>query len=184
MCSRLFRRAAAYGQPVSVTVLPYPTAWPVLFHEEAARLQVALAPWLVEGVHHIGSTAVPGLAAKPIIDMIAGVHDLRQAQQALPVLGELGYQHADHRPHEALWFSKAAEPSTRTSQLHLTQTDSALWLERLDLPGRSARRCATGGGVPGPEAAAGRQQRGPRRLHPRQARVRLGGAGAGRGRTR
>lgn len=114
-------------------MLPYSNAWPLLLSEEAARLQRALDPWSVGGVHHIGSTAVPGLAAKLIIDMIAGVDDLGQARQAIPVLGELGYQHADHRPHEALRFYKGGGvgTGTRTHQLRLTRPDSALWLERL-----------------------------------------------------
>jgi GrpB-like predicted nucleotidyltransferase (UPF0157 family) len=43
---------------------------------EKARLVVVLAPWLMDGVEHVGSTAVPGLAAKPIIDLMASVRDL------------------------------------------------------------------------------------------------------------
>jgi GrpB-like predicted nucleotidyltransferase (UPF0157 family) len=87
----------------------------------------------MEDVHHIGSTAIPGLAAKPIIDMIAGVADLEQARDAIPVLVRLGYRHADHRPHEALWFYKQAgeDYDSRTHQLHLTRPGSDLWRERL-----------------------------------------------------
>jgi GrpB-like predicted nucleotidyltransferase (UPF0157 family) len=43
---------------------------------EKARLIVVLTPWLVDGVEHVGSTAVPGLAAKPTIDLMASVRDL------------------------------------------------------------------------------------------------------------
>ena len=57
-------------------VVPYDPEWPRLFEAERARLEAVLAPWLERGIHHIGSTAVPGLAAKPIIDMIAGVPGL------------------------------------------------------------------------------------------------------------
>jgi GrpB-like predicted nucleotidyltransferase (UPF0157 family) len=119
--------------PVSVTVLPYSSTWPVLFAREANRLRVALAPWLVADVEHIGSTAVPGLAAKPILDMLAPVADLGAASSAIPVLKELGYRHADHRPDEALWFYKqdGEDYSTRTHQLHLTCPGSALWRERI-----------------------------------------------------
>jgi GrpB-like predicted nucleotidyltransferase (UPF0157 family) len=118
---------------VSVAVLPYSQAWLALFQEEAARLRLALRPWLIEDVHHVGSTAVPGLAAKPIIDMIAGVADLDQARDAVPVLVQLGYRHEDHRPDEALWFYKQADEdfNSRTHQLHLTRPGSDLWRERL-----------------------------------------------------
>jgi len=108
-------------------------AWPETFRQEATLLRAALAPWLSQGIEHIGSTAVPGLAAKPILDMLAGITDLNAAREAIPVLAELGYRHADHRPHEALWFYKqpGEEYELRTHQLHLTRADSNLWLERL-----------------------------------------------------
>ena len=118
---------------MGVAVVPYSAEWPALFEQEATSLRLALEPWLVGGVEHIGSTAVPGLDAKPILDMLAGVGDLHRAREAVPVLAGLGYRHADHRPHEALWFYKqrGADDGTRTHQLHLTRTDSALWRERL-----------------------------------------------------
>lgn len=118
---------------MSVTVVPYSAQWPASFDDEATRLTSALQPWMAGGVHHIGSTAVPGLDAKPILDMIAGVDDLDAARAARPVLAELGYRHADHRPQEALWFYKQSgdDDGARTHQLHLTRVDSALWRERL-----------------------------------------------------
>jgi GrpB-like predicted nucleotidyltransferase (UPF0157 family) len=122
-----------YGLLVGVTVVPYSPAWPAMFEQEAASLTAALEPWLVGGVQHVGSTAIPGLAAKPVLDMLAGVDDLDGARAAMPVLSGLGYRHAQHRPHEALWFYKQAgdDDGTRTHQLHLTPVDSALWRERL-----------------------------------------------------
>jgi GrpB-like predicted nucleotidyltransferase (UPF0157 family) len=65
--------------------------------------------------------------------MMAGVADLDLARNAIPVLADLGYEHSDHRPHEALWFYKqpGADYSARTHQLHLTRPDSDLWRERL-----------------------------------------------------
>ena len=129
---------------MGVTVVPYSPTWPAMFEAEAARLTAALEPWLVGGVHHIGSTAVPGLAAKPVLDMLAGIGDLDGARAAPPVLRMLGYRSADHRPHEALWFYKQSgqEYGTRTHQLHLTRTDSALWRERLAF--RDALRADSG----------------------------------------
>lgn len=116
-----------------VRVVPYSATWPTLFAQEAERLSVALAPWLVGHVEHIGSTAVPGLAAKPILDMLAPVGDHDEARAAVPALAALGYRQDDHRTHEALWFYKQQDEDydTRTHQLHLTGADSALWRERL-----------------------------------------------------
>ena len=113
--------------------MPYSDGWPVLFEREAVRLHAALRPWLTGSVVHFGSTAVPGMAAKPILDMLAPVADLAEARAAVPVLSDLGYRHVDHRPHEALWFyeQQGEDAGTRTHQLHLTRPDSALWRERL-----------------------------------------------------
>ena len=69
----------------------YDPAWAERFDAELVVLENVLAPWLSAGVHHIGSTSVPGLAAKPIIDMMAGVESLDAAWAAAPALGELGY---------------------------------------------------------------------------------------------
>lgn len=115
-----------------IVVLPYDRTWPRRFEAEQAVLERVLAPWLTEGVHHIGATSIPGLAAKPIIDMIAGVRDLDEARAAYEPLRELSYVHTPHRPGIAHHFSK---PSPRLSELthglHLTEPGSDLWRERL-----------------------------------------------------
>jgi GrpB-like predicted nucleotidyltransferase (UPF0157 family) len=58
-----------------VVVVPYDEAWPSLFEQERDRIERAVGPW-VEEIVHIGSTAVPGLAAKPVIDIMMGVRSL------------------------------------------------------------------------------------------------------------
>lgn len=116
----------------AVTVLPHDPQWAASFAQERVVLERALAPWLAGGVQHIGSTAVPGLAAKPMIDMMAGVADLAAAAGAAPVLAGLGWEQGTHRPQEALWFGRPAGPWwQRTHHLHLTEVGSALWRERL-----------------------------------------------------
>jgi GrpB-like predicted nucleotidyltransferase (UPF0157 family) len=119
-------------QGVSIRVVPYDPGWVVRFRQERVQLERLLAPWLSGGVHHIGSTSVPGLAAKPILDMIAGVADLEAARPAIAVLEAHGWVHAPHRP-EAYWFYRPQTSVGRehTHHLHLTQPGSALWRERL-----------------------------------------------------
>jgi len=115
-----------------VAVVPYDPAWPGRFESERLLLERVLAPWLKGGVHHIGSTAIPGIAAKPIIDMIVGVRDLEEARGAFGPLGTEAYLPSPHRSDEAHHFSK---PSLRLSEvthgLHLTEPGSNLWRERL-----------------------------------------------------
>ena len=103
----------------------YDPAWAERFDAERVVLENVLAPWLSAGVHHIGSTSVPGLAAKPIIDMMAGVESLDAAWAATTALGELGYVYRVHRP-EAHAFHRDEE-----FHLHLTEPGSDLWRERL-----------------------------------------------------
>ena len=114
-----------------INVVPYDPLWPGLFADECRLLERVLAPWLVGGVHHIGSTAVPGLPAKPLIDMIAGIRALAESRAAYEPLREVGYVHTPHRPCEAHHFSRpSANWRERTHNLHLTEVGSALWRER------------------------------------------------------
>jgi GrpB-like predicted nucleotidyltransferase (UPF0157 family) len=92
-------------------------------------LERVLAPWLEGGIHHVGSTAVPGLAAKPFVDMIAGVRDLDEALAAYEPLSAQGYVHTPHRPSVAHHFDK--QSSGGRFGLHLTEAGSDLWRERL-----------------------------------------------------
>jgi GrpB-like predicted nucleotidyltransferase (UPF0157 family) len=113
-------------------IVPYDERWPRLFETEQIALAELLSPWLDGGIHHVGSTAVPGLAAKPIIDMIAGVRDLEEARAAFEPLGQLGYVHHEHRP-EAHAFAKPGGGGwwKDTHHLHLTVPGSDIWRERL-----------------------------------------------------
>jgi GrpB-like predicted nucleotidyltransferase (UPF0157 family) len=113
-------------------VVRYDPDWPRQFEVEQKLLERTLAPWLSGGIHHVGSTAVPGLAAKPIIDMIGGVRDLEEARASFAPLQALGYHYREHRP-EAHSLVKPQPGSwwQATHHLHLTEPGSALWRERL-----------------------------------------------------
>jgi GrpB-like predicted nucleotidyltransferase (UPF0157 family) len=112
-----------------VVVVPYDPEWPRRFESERALLERILAPWLEGGIHHIGSTAIPGIAAKPTIDMIAGVRDLDEARAAFDPLRDQSYLYAPHRPGIAHHFVKTSLQAV-THSLHLTERGSDLWRER------------------------------------------------------
>src|SRR5919109_19140 len=99
-------RSGALSVPEAVVVVPYDRGWPDRFDAERQLLERALGPWLDGGIHHVGSTAVPGLAAKPTIDMMAGVRDLLEARAAFGALAELSYVSSPHRPGIAHHFDK------------------------------------------------------------------------------
>ena len=109
------------------------------FEAEKRLLEEVLAPWIVGGVHHIGSTAVPGLAAKPIVDVMVGVEGLEQSLPARPAAEAVGYVWAPYRPDVFHWFCKPS-PEQRTHHLILVPVDH----RRPSRPGSpSATRSAT-----------------------------------------
>lgn len=73
-------------------VVDYDPRWLELYAEERTRVIGAIGPWLA-GIEHIGSTAVPGLAAKPIIDILAGLRTLDDARPCIPRLEAIGYEY-------------------------------------------------------------------------------------------
>jgi GrpB-like predicted nucleotidyltransferase (UPF0157 family) len=91
-----------------------------------------LVPWLAGPVEHIGSTSVPRLKAKPILDMMAAVHDLNSASDAIPVLSRHGYINFQHRPATLAFYRRwPGDPGPDSHHLHLTERGSSLWRERL-----------------------------------------------------
>jgi GrpB-like predicted nucleotidyltransferase (UPF0157 family) len=113
-----------------IRIEPYNPAWPGAFLAERELLSVAIASWLVGPIEHVGSTAVPGLAAKPIIDIMAPVGDLESSRPAIVELQQLGYCYAPYKSEVMHWLCKPS-PEVRTHHLHLVPFKSELWKQRL-----------------------------------------------------
>jgi GrpB-like predicted nucleotidyltransferase (UPF0157 family) len=73
-----------------IEIADYDPAWPTLFAREAARIRSSLSERVVR-LEHVGSTAVPGLAAKPRIDLLLAVADTADEAAYVPALGAAGY---------------------------------------------------------------------------------------------
>jgi GrpB-like predicted nucleotidyltransferase (UPF0157 family) len=63
-------------------LVPYDPSWPLAFQKEADTLRRVFATWLAGSIEHIGSTAIAGLSAKPVIDIMAGVRTLEESRPA------------------------------------------------------------------------------------------------------
>jgi GrpB-like predicted nucleotidyltransferase (UPF0157 family) len=113
-----------------VRIVPYDTGWPAEFEAERARLEPVLAPWLAGGIHHVGSTSVPGLGAKPVIDILAGVTSLEESRAAIEPLEALAYWWYPYQEERMNWFCKPS-PEHRTHHLHLVVPGSEAWREEL-----------------------------------------------------
>ena len=118
------------GQDEPVQIGDYNPVWPDRFESERHLLLGLLAPWLAGSIEHVGSTAVPGLRAKPIIDIMAPVRSLEDSRPAIDALEALQYHYFPYRTDSMHWFCKPS-PRARTHHLHLVPFGSQLWADRL-----------------------------------------------------
>jgi GrpB-like predicted nucleotidyltransferase (UPF0157 family) len=107
-----------------VEIADYDPAWSDRFAEQQVVVERLLRPWLSRPVEHIGSTSVPGLRAKPVIDMLAPVDSLREARAVLPVLADAGWWFWPEDPcaHYRLWLLRP-RPEARTHHLHVVEAE-------------------------------------------------------------
>lgn len=123
--------AAERARAEPVTVTDYNPDWPRLFDAECIRLRRLLPPDLIGKIHHIGSTAVPGLAAKPIVDMLVEVPDLETVRSRIaPLLEAAGYTFL-WRPVspgdvniDYAWFIRRDRTGRRTHHIHMVPPGS------------------------------------------------------------
>jgi GrpB-like predicted nucleotidyltransferase (UPF0157 family) len=117
-----------------VAIVPYDPEWPQMFRQEKAHLLSCLPNELIRRIEHFGSTAVPGLAAKPIIDMLVEVTSLEETKtRIVPVLEAQGYDYfwrptwGDNTPPFYAWFIKRDHSGRRTHHIHMVEPDFEHW---------------------------------------------------------
>jgi GrpB-like predicted nucleotidyltransferase (UPF0157 family) len=114
----------------AVRVVPYDSKWPALFSAEAERLREHFsAAGLSISIEHTGSTAVPGLAAKPIIDILAGYPVGSRVDEYIRLLVGAGYVHRGEQEIPGREFFRRGNP--RAYHVHLTAVGSAFWRDHL-----------------------------------------------------
>jgi GrpB-like predicted nucleotidyltransferase (UPF0157 family) len=113
-----------------VEIVAYDPSWPSRFELEREALDAAIGEFVVGGIHHVGSTAVPDLAAKPIIDILVGVESLEASRACFERLAALEYMYARYRADEMHWFCKP-HPARRTHHLHLVPVGSPRYTHEL-----------------------------------------------------
>lgn len=114
-------RLLAVADPQPLEIVEYNPRWPVLFARERDRLRAALGP-LVLDIQHIGSTSVPGLAAKPIIDILIGIASYPWPQEAVDAVLALGYEHKGEYGIPRRHYFRNGVP--RTHHIHVLEIDS------------------------------------------------------------
>jgi GrpB-like predicted nucleotidyltransferase (UPF0157 family) len=118
-----------------VVIVPYDPQWLILAQQEQTHLRACLPRQLLGRIEHFGSTAVPGLAAKPVVDLLVEVSDLEAAKSEIaPLLEAQGYEyiwrptHGDDGPPWYAWFIKR-NPATgaRTHHIHMVEAHFEHW---------------------------------------------------------
>jgi GrpB-like predicted nucleotidyltransferase (UPF0157 family) len=111
-----------------ILIADYDPRWPQRYEEERRLILSALEPALV-AIEHMGSTAVPGLAAKPIIDLMVGIRRLDEAVACVKPLRQIGYEYVPEYElyiPERRYFRKGPRRA-RTHHLHMCERTSEFW---------------------------------------------------------
>lgn len=107
----------------AIFLVPYDSNWPEKFEKEKKLIEQTIKQYIAGGIHHIGSTAIEGLSAKPVIDILVGVKSLEKSRSAIELLEKIGYCYFPYKPQYEHWFCKPS-PEHRTHHLHLMPTNS------------------------------------------------------------
>jgi len=117
---------------MKVTVFEYDKEWPKLFEQEQNLLLEALGKTAV-CIEHIGSTSVPGLAARPVIDIMVGLRNFAEADSLVPKAVDLGYiyirEYEDVIPDRR--FFRKMQNRKDTHHIHMVETSGEFWERHL-----------------------------------------------------
>lgn len=131
--------AFAMPDPISgpaIVIADYDPRWPAMFEEERARIIQAIGESLVD-IQHVGSTSVPGLAAKPIIDLMPGLRSLGDTPRIVAGMESLGYryipEYEDQLPERRYFHLPAGSEHwhRRLFHVHAVETTSDFWRRHL-----------------------------------------------------
>jgi len=95
------------GAPVILA--DYDSSWPSVFEKEKSHLINIAGAWSHGSIEHVGSTAVPGMVAKPVIDIMFGVKSLEESKPAINALVESGYKYWSYKAEVMHWFCKPSD---------------------------------------------------------------------------
>lgn len=115
------------NMPRPVTIVDYDPQWPILYEEEKARV-LDVAGDRILAIEHIGSTAVPDLCSKPIIDIMAGVEGEAVADECVRLLATISYDDVTPEPETPDWYYCLGKGFHSVGyHLHLVRSGSYDW---------------------------------------------------------
>lgn len=113
---------------MSIYIAPYDPTWPAEFSAEEARILHACRGLPIR-IEHIGSTAVPGLDARPIIDILAGCPPRANRAAYIAAIRQIGYEHKGAFGIPGRDYFRRGSP--RSHHVHMVSWSSALWRRHL-----------------------------------------------------
>lgn len=114
----------------SIELVPHQAEWTSLFETEAGLLRETLGNYAV-AIEHIGSTAVSGLEAKPIIDILVGVRKLEEAEKCIAPLSEIGYEYRGESGIAGRFYFRKGIADVSTHHLNIALMTSDFWRSHL-----------------------------------------------------
>jgi GrpB-like predicted nucleotidyltransferase (UPF0157 family)/RimJ/RimL family protein N-acetyltransferase len=118
-----------------IDLVPYNPEWPNIANNEISKLRAVLPPNKIIDIQHVGSTAIPSISAKPIIDIQIAVQSLDEIKTiALTELQKLGYEYWFENPDpKRMFFVKGMPPfgDKRTHHVHIFEYDSDQWRNKI-----------------------------------------------------
>jgi len=107
-----------------VRLVPYTIEWQRCFEEERVLLQAVIGQYVLD-IQHVGSTSIPGMIAKPIIDIGIAVTSFEEARVCIPPIEELGYEYRGELGIPRRHYFVKGDP--RTHHLHMSEINSQAW---------------------------------------------------------
>lgn len=113
-----------------VWLVPHNPLWLMAFDEESRRLYAALGAYIKE-IRHIGSTAIPGIYAKPILDIMVGLFDIADIRYCEAPLAALDYTYEGEQAIPGWHFFRKKNGDVTTHHLHVVEWNGSYWLDHV-----------------------------------------------------
>ena len=111
-------------EPGIVKLIPHHVEWRRLFEEEESRLQAAVGNYVLD-IQHVGSTSIPGIPAKPILDIAIAIENFEEAVICIHPLRQLGYEYKGENGIPRRHYFQKGDP--RTHHIHMNEYGSRDW---------------------------------------------------------
>ncbi len=112
-----------------VRLIPYNEKWIEAYKTEEKFLRESLGDLIID-IQHVGSTSIPGLLSKPVIDIAVAIKSLSESEKCIELFTKLGYEYRDNVNIPGLHFAKGG-PDNRTHYIHVEELNDNQWYNHI-----------------------------------------------------